>query len=247
MARELLGCFFCIFILSLATVLCAKMTIRFQDNLRLVRFVLFFVWVAIADETGQGMISLSGALKGDPKSQAQLGFHYMTGSMEGTMRKWHLWWPHDTERGQYWLKKATENGSPVADAILAQAYMNGDGGLPQDSLQAANFLKRVLSSASVDNETKAQAAFNLCEIYSTPDGSIPQDMVQAFNYAVIASDAGDAQSSYIVAKMYESGEWIPQDYGKAMAYYQTAANNGNALALADLARIKGMMSSSSSP
>lgn len=234
---EIFGCLVCIFLLSLTTVLCAKLAVRFQDNLKVVRFIIFGVWILVADQTGQGMIALSGAVRGQPKAEAELGFHYLTGSMMGTFRNWHLWWPKDPVRGQFWLTKAGQTGNAAAEAVLAQAYMDGDMGLPKDGMQASFYLKKILANAQIDAETKAEAAFNLYQLYKDGEG-VPKDDAQAMMYASMASDAGNGEAAYQMAKSFESGEVVVPDYGKAYTYYQTAVNNGYAPALGDLARLK---------
>lgn len=234
---ELFACFTCIFILSLATVLCAKLAIRFQDHLKVVKFILFGVWMLIADETGQGMLALAGAVKGEPKAQAQLGFHYLTGNMLGTFKSWTLWWPKNPERGQFWLNKASESGSPAAEAILAQAYIDGDMGLPKDGQQASVYLKKIIDNDKVDDDTKAEAAFTLYELYNEGNG-VPEDPSQALTYANIASKSGNGEASYVLGQAYEKGDVVTIDYGKAIAYYQTAVENGCGKALPALLKLK---------
>jgi hypothetical protein len=151
---ELLGCLFCMFLLSLVTVLSAKLAVKFQDNLRVVRFILFGVWILVADQLGQGMLATAGAVRGQPKAQAELGFHYLTGSMMGTFKNWHLYWPKNPERGQFWLNRASESGNAAAEAALAQAYIDGDMGLPKDGLQGSIYLKKILANAKVDKESR---------------------------------------------------------------------------------------------
>jgi TPR repeat protein len=241
---ELFGCLLCIFLLSLSTVLCAKLAVRFQDNLRVVRFILFGVWILVADQTGQGMLALSGAVRGQPKAEAELGFHYLTGSMMGTFKNWHLYWPRNPQRGQFWLNKASETGNAAAEAALAQAYIDGDMGLPKDGLQASLYLKKILDNQKVDQDTKAEAAFNLYQLYKEGEG-VPKDDVVALSYCAIASDSGNAEASMTLAKAYEAGEVIEPDYGKAYAYYQTAVNNGNLGAVAELTRLKAQLGQNS--
>lgn len=234
---ELFGCLLCIFILSLASVLSCKLAIKFQDNLRIVRFIVFGVWLAVVDQCGQGMCALAGAVKGHPDAQAQVGLHYLSGSMPGTANQWHLWWPKNAERGKFWLDKASRTGDPMADAVLADAYLEGDGGLQRDSLKAIGYLKHILDNNNAAPEMKSEAAFNLYQLYKEGDG-IPANPGEATRYALIASDSGNGEAAYEMGKAFETGEIVPMDYGKAYIYYKKAVQNGNAEANGDYERLK---------
>ena len=158
---ELFSCFACMFLLSLSTVIATKLAVRLH---MVARIVVVLVWLLIADQTGQGMLALAGAIRGQPKAECELGFHYMTGKMEGTLRNWQLWWPRNTERGEFWLNKASETGNPAAEAALAQAYIDGDMGLPRDGMQASVYLRKIMANEKVDQDTKAEAAWNLYQL-----------------------------------------------------------------------------------
>lgn len=233
---ELVADLFCMFVMSLATVLACKLAVKFQDNLKLVRFIIFGVWLAIVDQFGQGMLSLTGAVKGNPEAQAQVGLHYMTGSLPGTARRWKLFWPKVPERGQYWLDKASATGDPMADAVLANAYMEGDG-LPHDSLKAIAYLKKILDNKRADKELKSQAALNLYEIYKVGDG-VPENPVEALRYCAISSDYGDSEASYLMGQAFEKGEMVEGDLAKAYVYYKKSVSQGNVGAEGDFQRLK---------
>lgn len=234
---ELIGCLLCIFILSLATVICFKTAIVFQDNIRLVRLLIGVVWMFIADETGQGMVALSGAVKNHPRAEAELGLHYLTGTMPGTFKKWPLFWPKSPERGQYWLDKAAQSGNPAAEAILANAYVSGEMGLPRDPAKASVYLKKICESPSSDKDLRAEAAMNLAAMYTEGDG-IPPNPGEAFRYLLVASDAGSGTAAHQIAKSYETGDVVPMDYAKAYIFYQRAVTNGDESATGDYYRLK---------
>jgi TPR repeat protein len=236
---ELIGCLVCIFLLSFATVFCVKLCIRFQDQ-KLLRYVMVLVWTATADCTGQGMLALAGAVRGQPQAEVSLGLHYLTGSIPGTFRKWNLPWPKNPERGDYWLEKAGKSGSAQAQAALGQAYMDGNMGLAKDGVKAATYLKEVMDNSLAEKELKAEAGYNLYQLYKDGTG-VPQSGELAVKYCTLAADYGNGYAAFMLAKAYEMGELVPPNYGRAYVYYKKAVDSGCGDAAGDLARLKDQM------
>ncbi|HEY9790624.1 MAG TPA: tetratricopeptide repeat protein [Candidatus Obscuribacterales bacterium] len=237
---ELLGCLLCIFLLSFATVFCVKLAIRFQEHIRVVRFIMCFVWMAIADVSGQGMVALAGAVRGQPQAEVNLGLHYLTGSIPGTFRKWKLPWPQNCQRGNYWLEKAGNSGSAAAQAALAQAYMDGNMGLPKDGVKACTYLKQVMDNRQAEKEIKAEAGYNLYQLYKDGDG-VPANPQLAARFCGLAADYGNGYAAFVLAKSYEKGDLVNADYGRAYLYYKKAVDNGCGDAAGDLARLKDQL------
>lgn len=86
------------------------------------------------------------ASQGKINACSVLGFMYFQG--EGIAK--------DEKRGIYWLRKAAEKGEPTAQFDIGCAYMDGTGGLVQNTNEALKWLK---ASASQGN-TKAQIRIN---------------------------------------------------------------------------------------
>jgi TPR repeat protein len=54
---------------------------------------------------------------------------------------------------------------------------------------------------------------------------------ESFGHVLKAAQNGDPDAMFLVASAYEQGHSIPQDYTKAVSWYQKAADKGNALAM----------------
>ncbi|MDR2015476.1 MAG: sel1 repeat family protein [Azoarcus sp.] len=59
-------------------------------------------------------------------------------------------------------------------------------------------------------------------------------LMKRFEEIKLAADQGDAQSQYDLGRMYEEGQGVKQDPGKAIQYYLRAAEQGHAKAQYDL-------------
>jgi TPR repeat protein len=224
---EIIGCLFCIFALSFSTVVCIKLAIRFQDHIRIVRFIMFFVYVLLANQFGGSMLALAGAVRNQPAAEAQLGLNYLTGKLPGVFRAYNvnLFFPKNPERGRYWLDKASASGNGGAEAILAAAYLDGHSGLPKDSIEATKHLRKIADDPNSDKELRGESAIALAQLYEKGDG-IPQNPNMAIKYKMVAADAGNGAAAYDLAQGFEKGLWTDIDYAKAYIYYKKAADNG---------------------
>jgi TPR repeat protein len=232
---ELLACIFCIFILCYVSVLYIKLGIKLQDHARIFKWIFLPLWLLFADECGQGMLSLSGALKGKADAQAKLALQYMSGTMPGTYKKWyHLWWPTSKERGDYWLQKALSTSKPEAERVIANAYIEGNMGLPRDLARGVAILRKVVDNPDSTEAIKSEAAYNLFQILSEPGRY--QDLASAARYCMLAAD-GNGQAAYQLAQMYENGDIGEPDVGKAFAYYKHAVERGCPEAMGSYARL----------
>ena len=234
---ELLGCLFCIFMLSLSTVLCIKLAIRFQANMAVVRFIMFGLWVLLADQFGGGMLALAGAVRSQPKAEAQLGLNYLQGRMPGAYKSYSLFWPKNPDRGRYWLDKASTSGNASAEAVLGSAYLDGNSGLPHDPFSAIKHLTNVADNRNAEPDLRISSALLLADIYDKGDGSVAQNPIMAVKYKMIAADSNPT-TALEVAQGLEKGRWGEPDYARAYVYYKKAFEGGNAAAVEGYARLK---------
>ena len=74
--------------------------------------------------------------------QCQVGMMYMTG--DGVAK--------DCERGMSYLRLAAEQDMPIAQHLLAECYTSGQGGVPQDYVEAARWLRRAADSGFAESQ-----------------------------------------------------------------------------------------------
>lgn len=237
---ELIACILCIFLLCYVSVMYVKLGIKLQDHGRIIKYIVFPLWLVFADETGQGMLALSGALKGQTDAQARLGLHYLSGSMPSTYKRWwyqcNLWWPQNPERGHYWLDKAVATGDPQAETVLANAYLDGHMGLPRDTTQAVAYLKKIVENPKASKTVKADAAFSLYDLYSDQESTM-YDQAAAMRYCLLAASE-NGEAAYKLAQAYETGDFGDVNLGKAYIYYKRAVEHGCGEAMGDYARLQ---------
>lgn len=238
---ELIGCLFCIFALSFCTVVCIKLIIRFAE-IKILRFIMCVAYVVFANQFGQGMFALAGAVRDQPAAEAQLGLNYLTGKLPSKVGDFtvNLFWPQNSERGRYWLDKASASGNAGAEAILAAAYLDGKSGLPKDPLEASRHLQRIADDAQSDKVLRSQSAYELAKMYDKGEG-VPQNPNLAVRYRQVAADAGNAPAAMELAQGFEKGTWTDIDYAKAYVYYKKAADNGDSAGMEGYVRLKTML------
>jgi TPR repeat protein len=239
---ELIGCLFCIFALSLSTVVSIKLIIRFSEHMKAMRFVVCLFYCIMANQFGQGMFALAGAVRDQPASEAQLGLNYLTGKLPSTINGMtvNLFWPKNPDRGRYWLDKASASGNAGAEAILAAAYLDGKSGLPKDPIEAVRHLSKIADNDKSDKDLRAQSAYELGKLYDKGEG-IPQNPNMSIHYRQVAADAGNSTAAIELAQGFEKGIWADPDYAKAYVYYKKAADSGNAQGAEGYARLKAML------
>lgn len=151
---------------------------------------------------------------------------------------------------------ATTPGSEVAKSsgtLAAQpATLKTDGGLPADvSLSVSEpGQARGASAAPSDGPGPAalrqaagggdaRAQYVLALLYSdakaNPPGSTSPNWVEAAHLLSLAASQGLAPAQYRLAVLYERGDGVGKDIGKAKSWYQRAAEQGNVKAMHNLA------------
>ena len=125
-------------------------------------------------------------------------------------------------------RQAAMAGSPIATYEMGYMYENGDG-LPKRMDAAVEWFKR---GAAKGNRECEQA---LGAYYEAGSEDHPEDFATALRYYRMASDQGDPDATYSVARIYEYGLGVPLDLRAATLWYDTAAHQGHPKA-ADRAR-----------
>jgi hypothetical protein len=150
------------------------------------------------------------------------------------------------------LRARAEHGEPQAENDLANLYIMGHSGVPQDESQAAAWFRKAA------DQQFAPAAYNLADLYLLGRG-VPRDDAQflawlqkgaelGLTLAQVrlartyltgihahkdperglmwfrrAAELGDAQAEFSLGAIYEQGDIVPKDLAQAQAWYEKAA------------------------
>jgi uncharacterized protein len=151
------------------------------------------------------------------------------------------------------LKYAADGGQPLARWKLGQMYANGDG-VPGDHHTAYQYFAQIIRSYDVDRSDPRErsivaSAFVSVGVYSLsgiPNSNVRRDPDRAlgmFHFA--ASNFGDANAQYQLARMYLDGNGVKRDGRVAMQWLSHAAEKNHVEAQAVLGNI--LFSAKSSP
>jgi TPR repeat protein len=143
------------------------------------------------------------------------------------------------------LKYAAEGGQPLARWKLGQMYANGDG-VPHDDLKAFQYFTQIVNAYDEDTadprETQVVSSafvsvgsYSLTGIPNTPVKRNPQRALEMFHYA--ATNFGDANAQYNLARMYLDGNGVPRNARQAVPWLNYAADKNHAEAQALLGDI----------
>jgi TPR repeat protein len=143
------------------------------------------------------------------------------------------------------LKYAANGGESLARWKLGKMYADGDG-VPHDDIKAYEYFSQIVESYDEDNPDRrsvpfVSSAFVAVGIYSLkgiansqlkPD---PERAIEMFQYA--ATNFGDPNAQYNLARMYLDGSGVGKDYRQAARWLNLAADKGHAPAQALLGQI----------
>ncbi len=136
-----------------------------------------------------------------------------------------------------WYKKAAQQGSPDAATNIALMYANGKG-VGRDTAQAVTWFRRAAE------EGDASAQYNLALMYERGEG-VPLDYKEAVRWLSLAADQNLVPAILDLAEisLRPPTSTRTADVGRAVQYYEKAANLGSAIAQATLGTIftKGLL------
>jgi TPR repeat protein len=113
---------------------------------------------------------------------------------------------------------ADRGGDAAAAYALGIMYRKGLG-VPQDSDEAAKWLRKSADLGS------ARARTSLGAMYADGEG-VPQSRAEAIKWTKLAADQGDALAQYNLGLMYCDGHGDPQDLVQAHMWLNLAAAQG---------------------
>jgi len=143
------------------------------------------------------------------------------------------------------LKYAAAGGESLARWKLGKMYADGDG-VPHDDIKAYDYFSQIVDNYDEDNPDPreepvvssafvAVGAYNLNGIANTKVAPDPQRAMQMFQYA--ATNFGDANAQYNLARMYLDGIGVDKDAGQAARWLHLAADKSHTEAQALLGQL----------
>ncbi|MBB2820014.1 UNVERIFIED_ORG: TPR repeat protein [Rhizobium esperanzae] len=138
--------------------------------------------------------------------------------------------PQDPKLAIKYLSGASDAGLHPADEWLARIY-SGEFGAGRDDAKAKTYFERVMQAQDHSKEAPVQYG----EFLASSSAS-KEDMEQALGVLQAAADAGSADASNEIGKIYlKMGSRDPNYLSKAMQYFSEAAMAGNSDGAAKLA------------
>lgn len=127
------------------------------------------------------------------------------------------------------LKQLVEQGQPEAQGLLAWAFLDGEGGLPQDPSQALILARK--AAAAEDGRAMNVLGF----MYQSGRGGLQTDSVQAVNWFQKAAQAGYAGAMANLGYMQSRGlGGLAKSDVQAVAWYRKGAEAGDGGAMVNL-------------
>ena len=149
------------------------------------------------------------ATRHDAKAELLVGLAYLNGSNVAK----------DETAAAIWLKRAADQGQPVAQYMLGKLNQYGLG-VPKDAAQAL----RWYDAAAVQGNRKAM--HQLAIAYAQGLGT-PKNASEAARWFSRAAGTGYVDSQFNLAVLYERGEGVPQSLLEAFKWYEIAAAQGD--------------------
>jgi TPR repeat protein len=164
---------------------------------------------------------LRGALLGDASAQATAGACYYTG--QG--------FPQNLPEALKWLSLAAKNGNKNAQFLLAEMYSDGQGVELNLSVAKEWYEK----SAKQGHEGAQKKLDKLNSSWDMPYkqltvADVAGKVIDGDAYFVSAANSaqsGDAKAQFELGVMYFKGFGMPQDYMKALDFFEKASNQGH--------------------
>jgi uncharacterized protein len=151
----------------------------------------------------------------------------------------------DSRSGLEALKYAADAGESLARWKLAKMYADGDG-VPRDDIKAYEYFAQIVENYDEDNPDPrelpvvssafvAVGAYSLNGITNTKVAPDPQRALAMFQYA--ATNFGDPNAQYDLARMYLDGIGVDKDAAQAARWLHLAADKNHAEAQALLGQL----------
>ena len=153
------------------------------------------------------------AIKGDAKSQNQLGYCFYYG--DGMTQ--------DYSKAIYWYTKSAIQGFRSAQYNMGICYQQGTG-VEQDYQKAKKWFEKAAEKGDRD------AQYNLGLYYCRVKYGIGVDLKKSFDWFLLPAKQGHAPAQFMLGTRYFKGLGVEQNYEKAVEWFVKAAEQGHAQA-----------------
>ena len=132
------------------------------------------------------------------------------------------------------IQAAAIKGDAVAQNKLARMYALGQGGLKQNSNEAAKWFRKSATQSYPRSE------YNMGMIYSRGEG-VPKSMGESLRWYRKAANQGYVRAQRKLGNFYAQGVGVPRNYARAYMWYNLAAAAGDSEARAARDRLTPKM------
>lgn len=162
--------------------------------------------------------AVAAARRGDIRAEYMTGMMYAFG--QDTRQ--------DVAEGARWLSESARGGLPQAMTSLASLYDVGQG-VPLDPARAHALREQAArlgepiarGQLADDRRLRGQADFRRASVLTDLNME-----AAAVPYARRAAAQGSLNAQLLLARAYQFGAGVPQDYGQAFVFYRQAADGG---------------------
>ena len=117
------------------------------------------------------------------------------------------------------LMRTANDGDPLSQHTIAEAYFEGKNGFEQDDSKAVEWFEKAAKQGF------ARAQFSLGWMYLHGRG-VNEDAERATALFRQSAEQGLPEAQYFLGARYKRGEGAPQDYAQAVHWYLLAAESG---------------------
>ena len=149
------------------------------------------------------------ALKGDLKSHFDVAACYARG--------WGV--AMDQAEAVKWVRKAADQGYPMAQFSLANCYDNGNG-VTKDPVEAAKWMRKAADQGFVS------AQYSLAAYYASGEG-VSQNLAEAAKWTRKAAEQGYAPAQSNLGGCYAIGLGVAMNQVEAVKWFRKAAEQGD--------------------
>ena len=145
--------------------------------------------------------------------------------------------PKNYAEAVYWFRRASDQGDQQSKAYLVLLHDAGLGN-PENYKKEAEIYRRELEVGLISGQPSNSWWFTLVEGYDGNWFDNP-DQEKAMFWLQLASRAGEAYASKKLGDRYVEGMGVSKDLKEALAYYDTAVEQGNTEAQEKITKIEG--------
>lgn len=148
------------------------------------------------------------------------------GDLEAIYRLGLLYVLHDeVKEGIYWLEKASEKGSVLAQHYLAKIYKAPEYG--KDVEKMLYWYRKAAENGSVDAQYELGTIYNIGK-------DVKQNYLEAATWLNKAALQGHSNAQNDLGILYFYGDGVAQNYAEALKWYTLSATQGNVYAQCNL-------------